>query len=199
MTTPPTAMPNPFGLPAGTVRGLLSILICSFVWVVLLLPETYQVKVVLAHFFLLGLVLMAFASSPSLSQSDASPFLPWLFRLIFVGGSVLSLVIAWTKGSELVQFRLTPDIDEVKQWWIPFLACLGGGFGFGVFLRFILGRTNHVFQSLRAWFSVVGMIMLVLEMGVFFALLGEGRVIDFLHYWQCVTLVVVAAYFGTRA
>ena len=28
-----------FGLPSGSVRGFLSVLICSFFWIVLLLPE----------------------------------------------------------------------------------------------------------------------------------------------------------------
>lgn len=192
---------QPFGLPLGSVRGIMSVLICAFFWLLLLLPTESPAKAVLAHFFLLGLVLMAFASSPKVAERDVSPFLPWLLRIIFVGGSVavVALVI-FTRDMDLLQRRLTPDPDEVKAWWIPFLGTLSGGFAFGLFLRFLLGRDNHIFQSLRAWFSVAGIMMLVLEFGLFFAMAtGTGRMEEFLHYWQAVELVIVSAYFGTRA
>ena len=46
MTTAPVAATQaelaartPFGLPAGSIRGFLALLICAFVWMVLLLPQ----------------------------------------------------------------------------------------------------------------------------------------------------------------
>lgn len=192
---------QPFGLPLGSVRGIMSVVICAFFWLLLLLPTDSPAKAVLAHFFLLGLVLMAFASSPKVAERDVSPFLPWLLRIVFVGGSVaVVLFVLFTRDTEILQRRLTPDPEEVKAWWIPFLSTLSGGFAFGLFLRFLFGRENHIFQSLRAWFSVAGIMMLVLELGLFFAMAtGTGRMDEFLHYWQAVELVIVSAYFGTRA
>jgi hypothetical protein len=193
---------HPFGLPLGSVRGLMSILICAFFWILLLLPNESPAKAVLAHFFLLGLVLMAFSSSPSIADRDVSPFLPWLLRAIFVGGSiaVVAYVLLVKNNIGLLQTRMTPDPQEVKDWWIIFFGTLCGGFSFGLFIRFILGRANHIFQAIRAWFSVAGLIMLALEIAIFFAMAnGPGKIDDFLHYWQCVELAVVAAYFGTRA
>jgi hypothetical protein len=202
-TMPPLKMEvrHPFGLPLGSVRGIMSVLICAFFWLLLLLPTDSPAKAVLAHFFLLGLVLMAFASSPIVAEKDTSPFLPWFLRLVFVGGSAaVVLFVMATRDMAVVQQRLTPDPDEVRAWWVPFLGCLGGGFAFGLFLRFVLGRDNHIFQSLRAWFSVLGLIMLSLEIALFFAVAGGGsKMDDFMHYWQAVELVVVSAYFGTRA
>lgn len=208
-TTPVPAAPppadvtrHPFGLPPGTVRGLMSILICAFFWIVLLLPrgEGPEVKAVLAHFFLLGLVLMAFASHPRNEEQDTAPVLPWLLRLIFVGVSVAVVVLAWVRDVNLLQDRLTPDLEEVKNWWIPFMGTMAGGFAFGLFLRFLLGRENHIFQTLRAWFSVVGSVMLALEIAIFLSAAGgQGARLDLLHYWQCVEMVIVSAYFGTRA
>ena len=67
-TTPAPAHPHEyptFGLPSGSVRGFLSVLICSFFWIVLLLPPDTPVDSPLGHFFLLTLVFMAFASHPS--------------------------------------------------------------------------------------------------------------------------------------
>ena len=197
----PSDVRHPFGLPLGSVRGLMSILICAFFWILLLLPMESPAKAVLAHFFLLGLVLLAFASSPSIADRDVSPFLPWLLRLIFVGGSIAAVAfVVFTRDLDLLQRRLTPDPDEVRMWWIPFLTTLTGGFSFGLLLRFLLGRENHIFQSLRAWFSVAGLILLVCELGIFFIMAsGAGKVDEFLHYCQCVTIVIVSAYLGTRA
>ena len=56
---------HPFGLPMGSVRGFMALLICGFFWLVLLWPGEQIVKPLLGHFFLLALVLLAFASSPS--------------------------------------------------------------------------------------------------------------------------------------
>lgn len=196
----PSDVRHPFGLPLGSVRGLMSILICAFFWILLLLPMESPAKAVLAHFFLLGLVLLAFASSPSITDREGSPFLPWLLRFIFVGGSVaVILFVIFTRDLDVLQRRLTPDPDEVRLWWIPFLSSLAGGFSFGLFLRFILGRENHIFQSLRAWFSVLGLVLLVCELGIFFVMAGgAGKVDEFLHYCQCVTIVIASSYFGTR-
>ena len=195
-----TTVYHPFGLPLGTVRGLFSLIICAFFWIALLWPGEHPMKVVLAHFFLLGMVLMAFASHPTINDRETSPFLPWLFRVIFVGGSALVIVVAWYKDVGVLQQRLTPDLAEVKDWWIPFLGTTAIAFGLGLLMRFILGRNNHIFQTLRAWLSVVGMLMLVIEIVIFLSVSSsESSPIDFIHYWQCVELAIVSAYFGTRA
>jgi Na+-transporting NADH:ubiquinone oxidoreductase subunit NqrB len=124
-----------------------------------------------------------------------------LLRVIFVGVSVAVVALAWVRDANLLQVRLTPDPEEVRQWWIPFLGTMAGGFAFGLFLRFILGKENHVFRTIRSWLSVVGMLMLVLEVLIFLSTVGADTPAqrDFLHYWQCVELVIVSAYFGTRA
>jgi hypothetical protein len=209
--TEPTARPKPlidpnaqpFGLPTGSVRGILSLLICGFFWVTMLLPPPAGEEVVrplLAHFFLLGLVLMAFANHPTVTDRNTAPFLPWVLRLAFVGGSIGVVVYAAVTDPARLQQRLTPNPDEVKLWWIPFLACMAGGFAFGLLLRFVLGRGSLVFRSIRAWLSVVGMVMLAVELVLVLGVLqATGDAADFLRYWQCVEVVLVAAYFGTRA
>ncbi|OWK46660.1 hypothetical protein [Fimbriiglobus ruber] len=191
---------HPFGLPLGSVRGLMSLVICLFFWMVLLWPEA-DVKAPLAHFFLLSLVLMAFASSPSASiDGEQSSFTPWLLRVLFVGGSIAVVGFVAVQDPERLRNRLTPDQSEFAKWWGPFLASMASGFASGLFMRFILGRTTTVFQSLRAWFSVVGLLLLVLEIGMFVMLVtSRDKPGDFMQYWQAIELFVVAAYFGTRA
>jgi hypothetical protein len=187
----------------GSVRGMFSILICSFFWILLLLPgEVEPPKTMLAHFFMLGLVIMAFATSPVIGDRGraTTDILPWFFRVIFVGVTAGVVVFSIVRDVNQLQIRLTPDPSEINEWWVPFLGCMAGGFLFGVFLRFVLGRENHVFLSLRAWLSVVGMIILSVELAMFIGFVSaQIKPVDFLHYWQCVGLVVVSAYFGTRA
>jgi hypothetical protein len=188
---------HPFGLPLGSVRGLLSLLICSFVWMVLLWHGDQ--KLPLSHFFLMALVLLAFSSSPSITQKGESPFIPWLLRVLFVGGSIGVVTYALVKDVDSLK-KLTPVSEEFMQWWGPFLAVLAGGFAVGLFLRFILGRENPVFQIIRAWLSVIGILMMVLEFVLFISFANaDSKPENFLHVWQAVQLGVVSAYFGTRA
>lgn len=203
VTTMPEPVRHPFGLPLGSVRGMFSVLICAFFWITLLWPgEQQPVRALLGHFFMLGLVVMAFASSPVIGEKDreGGPFLPWLLRLIFVGGSAAVVLYAVFKDPNQFQTRLTPDPTEVKDWWVPFLGVMAGGFAAGLLLRFLMGRENHVFRTLRSWLSVVGMTMLAVELAMFLGFASaESKPLDFLRYWQCIEMAVVSAYFGSRA
>src|SRR4029079_12210966 len=86
------ALRHPFGLPMGTVRGFMSVLICMFFWIFLLLPDEKAHSAPLAHFFLLTLVFLAFASHPFPVEKQRSEFLPWLMRILFVGGSIAVVI-----------------------------------------------------------------------------------------------------------
>ncbi|MFO0936135.1 MAG: hypothetical protein U0798_06410 [Gemmataceae bacterium] len=70
------------------------------------------------------------------------PFLPWLLRILFIGGSIGVVLFAWYKDPALLKSRLTPNSVEFAEWWMPYLVTMACGFGFGIFLRFILGRQN---------------------------------------------------------
>lgn len=191
---------QPFGLPMGTVRGFMSLLICSFFWVILLLPEGREIKAPIAHFFLLTLVFLAFASHPGRRPDERSPFLPWLMRVLFVGGSIAVLVYVGINHPERLGERLTPKAEEVVQWPIQ-LATLAGGFGFGLFLRFVMGRNSPPFQTIRGWVSVVAMLMLVAETVIQFLILPNSTPQDpnSLKVWEGIVTAFVAAYFGMRA
>ncbi len=187
---------QPFGLPLGTVRGVLSLLIVGFVWMVLLWPG--DTKLPLSHFFLAALVLMAFTSSPRVVPEGESHFLPWLLRVLVAGGTAGVVVFVMFSNPDALT-RLRPAFDMDGDWWLRFLAVLACGFGAGLFLRFILGRENHVFQTVRAWLSVLGLVMMVIEFALFMAFASaKDQPTEFLHYWQAIELAAVSAYFGTR-
>lgn len=191
-----------FGLPAGSVRGFLSVLICSFFWIFLLLPEPPAgqelLKAPLGHFFLLTLVFMSFASHPL--QQARLHVLPWLMRLLFVGGS--AAVVAWAvyQNPSLAAARLTPGQAEISQWPV-LLGCLAGGFGVALFLRFVLGRHSQLFMTLRAWVGVIAMLLLFVETILQFLVLPgiPDKNMEALKVWEGIIIAFVAAYFGSRS
>ncbi|MCS7020656.1 MAG: hypothetical protein NZ703_10835 [Gemmataceae bacterium] len=189
-----------YGLPVGTVRGFLSVLICSFFWIVLMFPSDVDIRVPLGHFFLLTLVFLAFASQP-LSELHTRKFLPWLMRFIFVGGSVAVIAyVLYVDPHRLLQ-RLTPNPEEIGQWPV-LLACLAGGFGAGLLVRFVLGRTSPLFMTLRAWIGIVAMLLLLFEPLFQFIIIpnmSDKPSVDTLKVWEGVLIAVTASYFGTRA
>src|SRR4051812_31989923 len=109
---------HPYGLPAGTVRGFMSVLICSFFWITLLLPEA-QASVAsaatLGHFVLFFLVFSSFVSYHPIHDLKA-PVLPWLMRLIFVGGSLAVIGYVLLNYPARIGERLTPNEEAMKSW-----------------------------------------------------------------------------------
>ncbi len=195
---------HPFGLPMGTVRGFMSVLICAFFWIYLLLPapaDQRPLTAPLAHFFLLTLVFLSFASHPFPVDKSRSEFLPWLMRFLFVGGSIAVVIYVAIEFPQRLQLRLTPEPGEVTQWPL-LLGTLAGGFGFGVFIRTILGRNGNLFQTLRAWIGVIAILMLIAETLFQFTIrpqLGEPIPPEATKIWESMIIAFVAAYFGTRA
>ncbi len=140
---PPHEYPT-FGLPSGSIRGILSVLICSFFWIVLLFPAGTTITVPLGHFFLLTLVFLAFASHPG-TDARTSAVLPWLMRVVFVGGSAAVVAFAIWKDPELAAARLTPGTNEISQWPV-LLGCLAGGSGLLSFSGSLSGATTTCFS-----------------------------------------------------
>lgn len=189
-----------FGLPTGSVRGFLSVLICSFFWIVLLLPPPHEVTAPLGHFFLLTLVFLAFASHPA--PEARGYMLPWVMRLLFVGGSLAIVAFSVVTHPHQTAARLTPSAGEIGQWPV-LLGCLAGGFGVALTLRFILGRNSELFMTVRAWVGVIAMLLLLFETLFQFVILPSmdpaNKNPEALQVWEGILIAVVAAYFGSRA
>ncbi|MCI0703864.1 MAG: hypothetical protein L0241_22625 [Planctomycetia bacterium] len=194
---------HPYGLPMGTVRGFLSVLICSFFWIFLILPEPPPdqppLKAPLGHFFLLTLVFLAFASQP-ITELRTKSILPWLMRVVFVGGSAAVLIYVGSTNPQRISERLTPNPVEITEWPV-LLACLAGGFGTGLFLRFVLGRNSHLFMTIRAWVGVIAMLLLLFETIFQFVIIPNMTnkpTVETMQAWEGVLIATVAGYFGSR-
>jgi len=195
---------HPYGLPMGTVRGFISLLICSFFWIFLLLPDNAdptKQTAPLGHFFLLTMVFLAFASHPIPSDPAHTEFLPWLMRVLFVGGSLAVVGYTLYSDSHRLSTRLTPNPEDIRQWPV-LLATLSGGFAVGLLLRKILGRDTDMFQTIRAWAGVIGILLLIAETVFQFVIrpsLTGPLSMEAMKIWEGILVSFVAAYFGTRA
>jgi hypothetical protein len=190
---------HPLGLALGSVRSLMSLFICVFFWLILLWPTENFMRPLLGHFFLLTLVLLAFGSSPNKGEEVRST-LPWFIRFLFVGGSIAVVAFLMYSDPERLRIRLTPDPAELQAWWAVYLGITFSGFALGVFLRYVLGQTNAIFMTFRAWLAVLGLITLALEVGLVVIMLSsENKPYEFAQYWEAVSLAIVSTYFGTRA
>jgi len=191
---------QPFGLPVGSVRGILSLMICSFFWILLLVPWETPPTAPLAHFFLLTLVFLSFASDP-FQDIRATAIFPLVMRVLFVGGSIAVVVYVGFKDPARLGHQLTPSIHELPEWPV-LLGCLAGGFGTSLILRSILGRTNPFFYSIRAWIGVIAFFLLFAETIFQFAILpklSDKPSIQAMQVWEGILIASVAAYFGSRA
>jgi hypothetical protein len=122
-------------------------------------------------------------------------------RVIFVGGSAVVLGYVAFKNPDQVATRLTPAIKDIPQWPV-LLGCLFGGFGIALFVRFIMGRKNETFQTVRAWIGVLAVLLLVFETLFQFLIIpgmSEKPELETIKIWEGVLVAAVAAYFGARA
>jgi len=193
---------HPLGLPLGTVRAFMAVLILANFWVILLWPGD-NARPMLGHFFMLPLVLYSFTLS-----RDPRPeglfrrVLPFLLRVVLVAATVAVVAFVVSNGVENYRERLTPDFNEFRDYWMPFSASLGIGLIAGITLNALFGPSGEFFRTARAWLSVVSMVMLGIELVMFLIHLrsqsGDPSFLDFLRNYQVFQIGIVSAYFGTR-
>ncbi len=193
---------HPFGLPLGTVRAFMAVLILANFWTVLLWPGA-TAKPLLGHFFMLPLVLYSFTlSRDPRSENFFHRILPFFLRLLLILGTVAVTAFVVSNGVENYRERLTPDFAEFSEYWMPFAASLGIGLVGGITLNALFGPSGEFFRTARAWLSVVSMVMLTIELVLFLIHLrstsGDLGFLTFLRNYQVVQIGIVSAYFGTR-
>jgi hypothetical protein len=197
------------GLPAGSVRAVLAIMVFGLIWGLLLLPEAEPKPIPLylysLMFLILGHYFAARGHSPAVSGREHPPlFLPrGTIRTIFVLGFAGAL--GWGFYSDpLFVNRLTPSIPDPP--YSP-LVMLGAFFAGIVVSRigshFFSGPqgVQPWFQDLLAWVSLLAVLALSAELVirlVIYPSLDPGRRVP-LPNWEGFLSALVGFYFGAKS
>jgi hypothetical protein len=206
MSTMPTpAKRHALGLPAGSIRSILALLVVALVCSVMLLPGRQGDAIPPYLLYLLFLILGHFFAAMGSRHGQAEH--PWPLHL--PPGLVRLLIIAALGGTIGWKLYTDPDglaarweasIDQIKeQWNLPIL--LLGGFFVGVILRAIVGRDNPppMIQDIEAWIALVGVLCLCIAGMIHLVINPSLEQSIHLPSWEGFLAVLVAFYFGARS
>ena len=201
----PIASRHPLGLPAGSVRATISLIIAGLFWTLLLMPEEKKIAIPLfLHFCTAMILLFFFAHGRTISSTeDQSP--PWglprgTFRFLIVLGTAAVFGLHYYLRGSLPLAKLVPEPGQMNQW-PQLVIALAGGLGLGWLIGHGPWRNSAKFQDLQAWVSLLAMLGLAIEVIVLLFInptLKQDLKVD-LSIWECVLTGVVAWYFGARS
>jgi hypothetical protein len=196
---------HPLGLPAGSVRALLAMMVAALFWTLLLIPEDKGFTIPLFLFFLTAVVLLFFfahGKSISAEPDQKPPFgLPrGTFRGLIILGTAAVLGFYVYRYNQSPLPRLVPKPEQLEQW-PGLLIALAAGLGGGWLVGRGPWRKSMMFQDFQAWLSLLAMIGLVIET-VFVLLINpnlrQEHKVD-LSFGECILTGVVSWYFGARS
>jgi len=200
----PPVYRHPLGLPAGSVRAVLVLLVAGLFWMFLLLPADQYPPVPLYLHCLLPTVMLYFVTrnQPTDPRVPPQPG-PWhlprgFFRLLLLLGFLAAIGWQCYNSPEVLRDRLTPLKDDLDKW--PYLlGTLGGSFLLGRLLRLGPWRRAAWFQDFLAWISLLAMIAIVVEICISLFVQPEFlKSLDRL-VWECVLTGIVTMYFAARS
>ncbi|QVL34633.1 hypothetical protein KIH39_12210 [Telmatocola sphagniphila] len=193
----------PLGLPPGSVRAILSILITVQLWVLLSLPQNVTTSVPLNLYFLLAMVMIFFISHGSTiayAKGLGNPlYLPrGVIRFLLLGGTIGILVYQYQFDSDRLWSRLTPSSDQIP-YFPQFLLSTGIGFLLGILLRPLPSSRSPFLQTIMAWLSIVSAIGMTAE--VIIQCLIMPHIVQEINLllWQSILTGMVSFYFSLRS
>jgi hypothetical protein len=207
--TTPSRPRHPLGLPPGSVRALLTLMVLGTVWALLAMPAEKEIPVPLYLYYLTFLVIGSYfgtRSSAPRHAGEAPPlYLPrGSIRLIIIVG--FAAVIGWgfyRNPNFLERLRLD---DVSHQPYLPLV--IFGAFFLGVIIsalaNMVLAGPRGLppwYQDIQAWVSILAVLGLgaeVIYQLVIVPGLEPGKALELPH-WQTVLSGIVAFYFGARS
>ena len=128
-----TFVRHPLGLPPGSVRAFLALMIAGLFWLLMALPDSYpeDAHVPLFLYVLLGLIMLFFSSHGNTIGhhiTGQSPlYLPrGLLRGFLIVGTAAELVWLYHSYPERLTGRLTPDPKQLEYWPALLMSAFGG-------------------------------------------------------------------------
>jgi hypothetical protein len=201
---------QPLGLPAGSVRALLTLMVLGTISIMLLTPEAEPRPIPLYLYYLMFLILGHYfavrrhAALPGMPQQAPPFYLPrGTFRFLILVG--MSAVLAWGfyNDPHFAQ-RLTPSPSEQPYLLVVVLGAF--------FVGIVVGRIGHAlfagplgpppwFQDIQAWVALLSMVGMTIEIVIRFVINPSVAPERQLTWTELETGVaaLVAFYFGVRS
>jgi len=194
---------HPLGLPAGSVRAVLALMIVSLFWTIVLLPERRNVPIPLFLYFLLvPIVMFFFAHGRTIAVGTPSPWgLPrGTFRvlIVLISAGAIGLHYYLYGVGPWAKFEVrAPDLEA----WPKLLLAMVLGLSLGRLIGNGPWRNSAAFQDIQAWVSLLGMLGLGLETILHVLVrpqLGEDLKMD-LSTLEAILTGIIAWYFAARS
>lgn len=196
---------HPLGLPAGSVRATLALIIAGLFWTLILIPNERNIPVPLFLYFCTATVLLFFfAHGKSISRQDGEPP-PWglprgSIRFLIIAGTIGVFGLYYYLHNELPLNKLVPQPGQLSQW-SKLLVALAVGLGSGYLMGRGPWRKSAVFQDIQAWVSLLAMLGLAAEIIIVLFInpnLRQELKVD-LSTWEAILTGIVMWYFGARS
>jgi len=190
---------HPLGLPAGSIRAILSIGIAGAFLLYLSHPKATHVPLYL-HFLTFGLFLFFASHGRTIGTGTHSPlYMPkGTLRFLIVAG-IVGIVgwQLWQDPQEVIK-RMRPRESELDSWAILF-ASSAGGFFLGWLIAHGPWRNAPAFQDILAWIALVALILMLIEALWKGFVDPNGIKLENRYVWESILIGTVSLYFGTRS
>lgn len=201
----PTLGPHyrpPLGLPPGSVRAALALMIGGLFWVLLLLSDKAE-HIPLYLYFLLGLeMLFVIAHGHTIGPEGTGQPPPWwlprgFFRGLIALGFLLTLGWRLYQDPEQLWQQLTPSAEQLTHW--PYLLVAASvGFGLGRLLGLGPWERSPWFRDIQAWVSILALMALGAEILIVAFINPTLKQVLDLTVWEYLLTGVVFCYFAVR-
>lgn len=199
---------QPLGLPAGSVRALLTFMILGLIWALMLLPEEKNIQIPLYLYYLMFLILGHFFAAhghsiAGLNTGTTSP-------LHLPRGTLRALIIFGFLAVFGYRYYTHPNLEDLlnvrkpdlQQPYLPLVILVG--FFIGVLVGRLFGPRLYTapwFQDILAWVALLATLGLsaevIIQLIINPGLSEEHRL--YLHNWHLVLSGIVSFYFGARS
>ena len=200
----PPVTPRPLGLPPGSVRGMLSLMIMAMAWLLLMLPDSSSVTMPLNLYCLLPLVLLFFFShGKSIAESsDVTPsplHLPGgTLRLLILGGTIAVIAYLYFNHPDRLHDRLKPTAEQLKLW-PTLMGAIVGGLIVGYLFQYFPFHDHWFMQALQAWLAILTMFIMLAEVVIQAFIAPQLAQEINMANWQWLVTFLAAFYFGSRS
>jgi hypothetical protein len=211
---PSQASPTPpgtrhaLGLPAGSVRALLALMIVLLVCILIMISPRSDGTVIPIPAYLLYLLFLtighffaAHGTSISKANQPAPLYLPsGLIRFVMLGLLVATVAVKYSKNPDELSNQMLESMKEIEG--LPMLpVVLLAGFFLGVIVHTLFGRnfTPYWLRDVEAWVALLAFLGLGVWAIVHFVIDPTLETPLDTRHWQGGVAALIAFYFGARS